>query len=172
VSARTYPNGMELISRAEDLPADREAVPGETLISSEVWAALQGVSAQTVRSNKVRADARRRKQAAVDAGELDAAGLAARELPLPGDMPPQDDKFGGSPGWYMSTYRAWEQARPGKGRGPRPGRARAAKGRRARVELPVVCPHCHASITEADLADRLGRSRLRARSRGAAGPAA
>lgn len=151
--AAVYPNDVDIISDPSDLPADRSKIPGDTLITTEVWAALQGVAVQTVRRNKVLSDARRRNQENFDVGMR----VASRELPRPGDMPAASERFGGSPGWYMSAYRAWEAARPGRGAGAgRP--AGRGKGRGKRVTLPLVCPHCHQGITEKHL-ERQGRAR-------------
>jgi hypothetical protein len=37
--------------------------------------------------------------------------------PKPGDMPPPDERFSGSPVWKVQTIRAWQKNRPGRGVG-------------------------------------------------------
>ncbi len=129
-----YPNPMDILTDATQLPKDPAKLPGDTVIGIPVWAHLQGVSTATVHRNRVKADARR--------GTPEAR---------PGDMPKEDGKFGNSPYWTMATYRAWEASRPGKGAGAgRP--AGSGKGRAVRVRLPAACPHCRQQITAEDIA--------------------
>jgi hypothetical protein len=131
--AYPYHNGMDIIPDPAALPKDRSAIPDDTLITPAVWAALQGVTPASVLSNKSKHDRRR--------GTPEAR---------PGDMPPASrHRIGQTPTWTMGAYRAWDAARPGKGKGA--GRPVTRTGPRARVTLPISCPHCHHEITKDDL---------------------
>jgi len=128
-----YPNDMEILTNASQLPADPRSLPDDTVISIGVWAALQGVRPSTVHRNRVLAEARR-----------------GTDKAKPGDMPAEDGKLGLSPYWQLGTYRKWEAARPGKGAGAgRP--AGTGRGRSVKVKLPITCPHCQHEVTREDL---------------------
>ncbi|KAB2344864.1 hypothetical protein [Actinomadura rudentiformis] len=128
---------MVLIDTPDQLPKKHADVPDEALISIAVWAHLQGVKPETVRSNRVRSEARRK------------AGT-----PQAGDMPPSDRMVSKAPMWRMASYRAWLTSRPGKGAGAgRPKGTGRPLGPR-KVALPLDCPHCGHVITAADLVQK------------------
>ena len=135
-----YPDSMDILTDATQLPKDPASLPDDAVINAAVWAALQGVELATVYRNKTKADRRR-----------------GTDDERPGDMPAEDGRFGHGPYWLMSTYRRWSTARPGKGAGAgRP--AGTGHGRAVRVKLPLVCPHCQHGITREDLdLDESGR---------------
>ena len=125
-----YPNSMDIITDMEKAPpGGKDALPDDAVISIKAWSQMQGVAVATVHRNRVKAAERR------EAG-----------TPKRGDMPPEDGKLGSSPYWLMSTYRAWEASRPGRGAGA--GRPKGSgKGRSPRVRLPISCPNCGHVIT-------------------------
>ena len=141
-----YPDGMEFLDDPANLPrftrgkrrgqVNTDAIPGDALIGTKVWAALQGVAFETVQKQRAVA-ARRRRDGAVKAG----------------DMPVEDHKVGQSPLWYMATYRAWVPTRPGRGAGAgRPRTGRVKRIRMARLPITVTCPHGEViTITAADV---------------------
>jgi hypothetical protein len=126
---------MEVITDPAKLPADPSAIVDDTLISPAVWAALQHVELSTVYRNNTLARKRR-----------------AASILKPGDMPEPDETVGQTPMWLMSAYRAWDASRPGRGAGAGRPATRTGPRVRHRVELPISCPHCKHTITEADLA--------------------
>jgi hypothetical protein len=132
--ADPYPNDMEIITDPAKLPADRAAIPGDTLINPQVWAKLQGVQLGTVYSVYAKSGKRR------------AAGE-----PKAGDMPAAEETIGQTPMWSMATYRAWDESRPGRGAGAGRPPVRPEGFVRHRVELPISCPHCKHEITKTDL---------------------
>lgn len=183
------------------IPKDRSTIPDDMLISNTVWAALQGISLDSVHANRTRSTRRREALADLrewltskvaehawmrDVVDLDSpTELTAQSWALPfasppegadaavwaelidrleawkkigaykpGDMPAEDTKLGPSPLWKMSTYRAWEASRPGKGAGS--GRRKGVKMKPKppkRLELPAPCPHCGHDITGQDIFD-------------------
>jgi hypothetical protein len=126
---------ISLLTEPGEIPEDRATIPDDTLINIYVWAALQGITKSSADSIRTRSN-RRRKEG----------------QPKAGDMPAEDQKIGPSPYWKMSTYRAWEKSRPGKGAGG--GRPKGTKNppRPPKVlKLPAACPHCHREIRSEDL---------------------
>jgi hypothetical protein len=141
-----YPQVMDILTDPAKIPADPAQIPGDCLIGTEVWAALQGVEMSTFYSQRTRSTAHRRH---------DAQQPQEPSQVRPGDMPEADEKSGNAPLWRMRTYRAWEEQRPGKasslGKAGGPG-SRGGQGAGKVVRLPVQCPHCHHEITGAQLA--------------------
>ncbi len=135
-----YPDNMDIITDASQLPKDRATISDESVINAAAWAALQGVAVETVYRNKTKSDKRR--------GTPDAR---------PGDMPAEDGRMGHGPYWFVRTYRAWDAARPGRGAGAgRP--VGSGRGRAVKVALPIACPHCHQEVTRESLGlDESGR---------------
>lgn len=146
---RCYPANMDLISTPDQLPKDRSTISDDTMITTPVWATLQGVKPSTV-SRKL-ADAKLRR----------AAGESR-----PGDMPAEDARVGNSPVWTMKTYRAWDKQRPGIGAGGGRPKGSGVRGPTPRaLHLPEACPHCGVQITGPDVremrsAEREGRATL------------
>lgn len=132
---RCYPANMDLISTPDQLPKDRSKIADDTMITTPVWAKLQGVKPSTV-SRKL-ADAKLRR----------AAGESR-----PGDMPAEDARVGNSPVWTMKTYRAWDKQRPGMGAGAGRPPGAGVRGPTPRaLHLPEECPHCKLTITGPDV---------------------
>jgi hypothetical protein len=128
--AAPYPDSMDVVTEAAELPPDREAIPDDTQIGPAVWAALQGVALSTVYRNNTLASKRR------------AAGTVKA-----GDMPEPARHIGQTPVWSMSAYRAWQAGRPGKGAGAGRPRRPGGPAKRERASLPLDCPHCGEEIT-------------------------
>jgi hypothetical protein len=139
------------------VPADRDQIPGDALITSAVWAHLQGVSLEGTFYPQLTKSRRHRRH---DADHPDEP-----KEERPGDIPEADGRVGKSPVWYMRTYRKWDGGRPGQassiGKGGGAG-SRGGQGPRKQVRLPIECPHCHTEITETDLRQASGREPLRA----------
>lgn len=130
-------DGIILLQSADEVPANRDEIPGEALINIDVWAFLQGVSKATAQQNRSRHNARR--------GTPEARA---------GDMPPEDKTIGRSPFWLMASYRTWDANKPGKGAGA--GRPKGTGGKyppRAprTLQLPGACPHCGTTVRRKDL---------------------
>lgn len=151
--AAPYPDDMDVITDPAELPADVAAIPDDTQVGPQVWAALQGVELSTVYRNNTLAS-KRRVSGTVKAG----------------DMPEPARHIGQTPVWAMSAYRAWQAARPGKGAGAGRPRRPGGPAKRERASLPLECPHCHKEITAAQLraarpAGEAGRARQAGRRR-------
>lgn len=158
-----YLGPVDLIISPDAIPANVDEIPDGTFINVKVWAALQGVQEATVysvltRSARRRAEKERYDKAVAAYQEAAAAGRAPKTapevrkppgLPLPGDMPPHDDKVGRVSVYKMSTYRQWHARRPGQAAGA--GRPRGIPRARANIKLPIDCPHCHQEITPEDM---------------------
>lgn len=136
-SSRMELGGIIVLQDPAEVPADRDSIPDDALISLDVWALLQGVKKTTAEANRSRHNARR--------GTPQARA---------GDMPEETTTLGRKPFWRMATYREWEAARPGKGAGAgRPkgtGGTRIARAPRT-LQLPGTCPHCGDTIRLKDL---------------------
>ena len=136
---------MDILTDPGKIPANREKIPDDCLIGTEVWAALQGVTMTTFYSQRTRSAAHRRHDA-------EQPGEPAHVRP--GDIPEHDERSGNAPLWRMKTYRDWERRRPGQassiGKAGPPG-SRGGRGAGQTVRLPVQCPHCHHEISAADV---------------------
>ncbi len=131
-----YPDHMniDLVAVPEELPENLDDLADDVLITPVVWAHLQGgVKHTSVLSVKARSDARR--------GTPDER---------PGDMPAASPtRLGQTPTWTMGAFRAWDAARPGKGKGGgRPAGGRADSRDRIMSPFPFPCPHCGEPVTQ------------------------
>ena len=77
-----------------------------TYLSLREIAELVGVEYRTIRNYHQMAERRRRESASSGA-----------DVTRPGDFPKPDDTFSRTPVWKVSTIRAWEKRRPGRGVG-------------------------------------------------------
>jgi len=86
--------------------ANVSGMTAPTLLSLAQVAELVGVEYRTIRNYHQMAERRRRESA--------ATGV---DVTRPGDFPKPDDVFARTPVWKVSTIRAWEKRRPGRGVG-------------------------------------------------------
>jgi hypothetical protein len=143
---------MRIHAEIASLPADRDGIADDDLVTGPVWAHLQGVEMSTFNSMLTRARVHRRH---------DAEHPGEKPQAVPGDIPDPDEYAGRTPMWRMGTYRAWEARRPGKAsnRGKSGAGSRGGRGTGRPVRLPIECPHCHREITEADVEEFEGKRR-------------
>lgn len=148
-----------MINSPDELPENRDEIPGSAFITLAVWAALQGVEYMTVVRQRAVAGRRRAEQDrhSKAVSEWEAAGRQGPEpqvrkppgLPRPWDMPAEDKRAQQTPLYLMSTYRTWDSGRPFGSFGG--GRPKGIPQKRSKVWLPIDCPHCHHEITSDDL---------------------
>jgi hypothetical protein len=162
MSVPTHLASTLILTDPAEVPADRDQIPGDALITNAVWAHFQGVSLEGTFYAQLTKSRRNRRH--------DAAHPEEPKWERPGDIPEADGKIGKTPVWYMQTYRDWDKRRPGQassiGKGGGTG-SRGGEGARKQVRLPIECPHCHHKITATDLGYSSAREPLRTAERAA-----